>query len=177
MTTESGIHARLGAHSPWTDSEHDEAVARTTARAEARNRIHRRTADLGFFATAAFAGLLFLSRDGVAQMAVIALAGAAALSLVIALRAGSSVRSVGCLVEEWKAEVGTHPLADAELLLLRSHARAHPAAQAALERWVATGLPLRQRDFDALVGSLRETGMDVPQRDRAIDVVRWAEAL
>lgn len=164
-------------HAPWTDLEHETAVAHAKARADAYNRRQRRVADLGFFATAACSALLVLGRDGLPNLALVALACGAALSLVIALRAGSSVRSVACMVEEWRADIGADVLSEAELLLLKSHARTDPTALHVVTQWAASGRPLRQRDFDAVVEALRATGRDVPERDRTLDDARWAEAL
>lgn len=177
MTSAACPRSALRDHTPWTDLEHDAAVAHAHARAEAHNRRQRRIADLGFFATAAFTTLLFLGRDGMPQLAVVALACAAALALVIALRAGSGVRSVACMVEEWRADIGADPLGGPELLLLRSHARTDPAALRVLNEWTEAGHLLRQRDFDALVDALRASGLDVPERGRSLDLDRWAEAL
>jgi|GEM_PF-3520411 len=176
MTKQASTHP-LVSHSPWTDAQHNDALAAAKTHAEACNRKHRRTSDIGFFATATLSGFMLLGRDSIPQSVIIALACAAALALTIALRSGTSIRSIGCLMEEWMAEVGTHPLVEPEILLLRSHARTHPAAQAALDRWSATGLQLRQRDFDALVDSLHATGIDVPHRSRVLDDARWAAAL
>ena len=177
MNNEHAIPPSLRKHAPWTDEEHDAAVARSTTMIDGHNANHRRTANFGFFAATVFLTFFFLGRDTAPQLALLALAGATALALVIAFRSGGAMRSLPANINEWRTDVGADPLTMSELLLLRSHACSDTAIEVTLDRWVSTGRPLRRRDYEALATSLRANGRDVPHLARDIGEDRWAEAL